>query len=120
MSAAEMMTSPETENRRRFPRVKAPIFFQTPRLRQEQRPVLDVSLGGLRVFSDDPFEVGERLQLELLLPPNGQEVSALARVAWIKRLPDDAPALFDVGFELLIVDDDGLKHLGRVLEENAE
>ena len=111
---------PETTEKRRFPRVKAPIFFQTPRIRDEQRPVLDVSLGGLRVYSDDPFEVGERLQLELLLPPNGQEVSALARVAWIKRLPDDAPAVFDVGFELLIVDDDGLKHLGRVLEANAD
>ena len=104
------------ENRRRFPRVKAPIFFQTPRIRDEQRPVLDVSLGGLRVYSDDPFEVGERIQLELLLPPDGVEVSALTRVAWVRRLPEGSPAIYDVGFELLIVDGDGLKHLGRALE----
>lgn len=116
--ALETMPSldPQTENRRRFPRVKAPIYFQTPRIRDEQRPVLDVSLGGLRVYSDDPFEVGERIQLELLLPPDGVEVSALARVAWIRRLPKRSAATFDVGFELLIVDGDGLKHLGRALE----
>lgn len=104
------------ENRRRFPRVQAPIYFQTPRIRDEQRPVLDVSLGGLRVFSDDPFEVGERIQLELLLPPNGREVSALTRVAWVKRLPEGSPAVYDIGFELLIVDGDGMKHLGTALE----
>lgn len=104
------------DNRRRFPRVKAPVFFQTPRLRDEQRPVLDVSLGGLRVYSDEPFEVGERIQIELLLPPDGFEVSALTRVAWVRRLAADAPAVYDVGFELLIVDGDGLKHLGRALD----
>ncbi len=106
------------QNRRRFPRVKAPIYFQTPRIRDEQRPVLDVSLGGLRVFSDDPFEIGERIQLELLLPPDGTEVSALTRVAWVKKLPRGSAALYDVGFELLIIDGDGMKHLGRALEAN--
>ncbi len=106
----------QAENRRRFPRVQAPIYFQTPRLKDEQRPVLDISLGGLRVFSDDPFEVGERIQLELLLPPDGFEVSALTRVAWVKRLPEGSPAVYDIGFELLIVDGDGMKHLGRVLQ----
>ncbi|MCA9549645.1 MAG: PilZ domain-containing protein [Myxococcales bacterium] len=104
------------EERRRFPRVKAPIFFQIPRLRDEHRPVLDVSLGGLRVYSDDGFQVGERFQLELLLPPDGTEISALAQVAWVERLPPDSPARYDVGFELLIVDDDGLRLLGRALE----
>lgn len=104
------------EDRRRFPRVRAPIFFQIPRLRDEHRPVLDVSLGGLRVYSDDAFTLGERFQLELLLPPNGTEISALAQVAWIEALPPGAPARFDVGFELLIVDDDGLRLLGRALE----
>ena len=90
-------------DRRRFPRVALPVFFRAPRLRNVRAPVVDVGAGGLRVFSDEPMEVGTTLELELFLP-SGEEVRGMARVAWVGALPPEAAARFDVGFEIFDMD----------------
>lgn len=107
-----------SEDRRRFPRVKAPIYFRSPRLRAIKREVLDISLGGMRVYSDEPFHVDDQLTVELFLP-DGASVSCLARVAWQRPLPEGSPAVYDVGLELLEAPSEGLERLGQVLERDA-
>ena len=60
----------------------------------------DISVGGLRAYADDKLPVGTRLSLDLLLP-EGEPIHALAKVAWVKELPEGSPARFDVGVHFL-------------------
>ncbi len=57
---------------------------------------VDVSLGGVRVYSDMEVEKGEVLKLEMFLP-DGITVAFTGRVVWLERMPLGSPARFDVG-----------------------
>lgn len=50
----------------------------------------------MRIFSDDGYPVGSRLDLEVLLPGGGM-VRCWAEVVWTVELAAGAPARFDVG-----------------------
>jgi hypothetical protein len=110
-----MMRFDGSRNRRQFPRVKAPIYFKNTRLFGPKIPVVDIGLGGMRVFSDDGFKVGEVLDIELYLP-NRDSVDVTVRVVWLALLGQDAPAKFDVGLQILEVKDDRLHMLAQVLD----
>src|SRR5687768_1282556 len=88
--------------RRRYPRVQAPVLCRSvPLFASHPMPaidLLDLSLGGARVYADERRRVGERLELELF-PPRGRSIVAQALVAWVRALPPDAPAVYDVGLE---------------------
>ncbi len=102
-------------NRRRYPRVKAPVFFKSTRLFARKTPVADISLGGMRVFSDDAFKVGQAIDVELHLP-SGEELACTVRVVWLGLLEDAAPAKYDVGLQLISVKGDRLHLLAQALE----
>jgi hypothetical protein len=75
---------------------------------------LDVSLGGLRVYSDRTLRVGERLNLELHteeFPP----VACTTEIARIELLAAEAPALFGVGLRFVNLDPIAIKVLLHVL-----
>lgn len=94
--------TPMHQDRRHFPRLEAHVLWRAPRLGGPQSPVLDVSEGGLRVYSDDMVAVGSRLEMELLFP--GEEtLEVLARVVRVDTLPKGSPAKFDVAVEFLDV-----------------
>jgi hypothetical protein len=79
-----------------------------------QREPVDVSLGGVRIFSDDPMRVGELLKMEFFLadvPP----VTYTAEVVWIEQLPAGSPARFDVGLKFIQLEPEALSLLARVL-----
>lgn len=101
--------------RRRFPRVKAPIYCRPAHRRLPRREVVDVGLGGMRVYSDDPFQVGSRFEVEMFLP-NGKSVTCLTEVVWIRKLENADPAPFDVGLSFLHVPEEGRELLGEVLD----
>jgi sugar transferase (PEP-CTERM/EpsH1 system associated) len=61
---------------------------------------MDVSLGGVRVYSDERVKVGATLDLELLLPGE-PGIGFLARVMRVDALPEGGPARFDVALEFL-------------------
>jgi hypothetical protein len=86
------------DERRTFNRVQAQVTVRPVSLLAHAVPrrVNDVSLGGLRCFSDDERRKGERLELELCFP-DGRTAILLAEVVWAERLPPGAPARFDVG-----------------------
>lgn len=102
-------------NRRRYPRVKAPVFFKSSRLFARKRPVVDIGMGGMRVFSDESFTVGQSLDLELYLP-TGETLACSVRVVWLGLLEEGQPAKYDVGLELLAVKGDRIHLLAQVLE----
>jgi hypothetical protein len=101
--------------RRRFPRVMAPIFYRSPRIFSPKRKITNISLGGVRIYSDEPIEVGKRLEIEFFLPED-VSIIAIVRVVWIEKLPPDARAPYDVGLEFIDLPPHALKELESVLE----
>ncbi len=102
-------------DRRKYRRVHAPIFIQ-PVGPLQRHTLRDVSLGGLRAYSDEAHEAGERLQLELLLPDKSS-ITVLVEVAWVNELPKDAPARFDVGLRYIDIEPEELERLSVVLKD---
>src|ERR1700694_2528947 len=56
-------------DRRRYPRIAAPVYYRPagPNFLHHRRAPKDVSLGGMRVYSDEEMSVGTPLEIELLL-----------------------------------------------------
>jgi c-di-GMP-binding flagellar brake protein YcgR len=106
------------DERRRFRRIQAPVFCRPAGLRifSKHEETVDLSRGGVRVYSDLDMSVGERLTLELF-SAGAQQVSFQAEVVWIERLPDGGAAKYDVGLKFLTLDLAAHALLTRVLGE---
>ncbi len=103
-------------DRRRYPRVQADVVCRPAgiALFHHRRNTQDVSLGGMRVFTDDDFERGSRLELDVLLPDGGT-VRCWAEVVWQLELGDGQPARFDVGLKFLDMASSDVQRLASVL-----
>jgi Tfp pilus assembly protein PilZ len=80
----------------------------------QHRAPIDLSMGGLRIYSDERFPIGDSLRLDVFLP-DSMPVTFTAEVVWISELPADAPAKFDVGLKFTEVDPTGMRLLAKVL-----
>lgn len=93
------MSPPE---RRHFKRLHAPVLCRPlgPRPVDEagKRKVLDISVGGIRVYTDDRHKTGEHLELELFLP-GAQTLTLDTVVVWVDALEPGGPARFEVGLQ---------------------
>lgn len=69
----------------------------------------------MRVYSDEPFDVGAKFEVELFLP-DGSSVSCITEVMWIRGLSADAPAKYDIGLSFLHVPEDARTSLTSLLE----
>lgn len=107
------------QERRRFRRVMAPIFYRNPRLFSRKHEITNISLGGVRIYSDEHLEVGKRLEIEFFLPDN-VSIVAVAKVVWIEELPADAEARFDVGLEFIDLPSHAVKELESVLKTETD
>jgi PilZ domain-containing protein len=103
-------------DRRKFRRIRAPLYCRPAGMQflARQREPIDISLGGLRIFSDEERHVGELLKMEFFLP-DAPPVTYTAEVVWIDRLPPDGPARFDLGLKFIQLEPDALKVLMQVL-----
>ena len=103
-------------DRRRYPRVQADVLCRPSgsSLLHHKRNTQDISLGGARVFSDEEFTVGSRLDLDVLLP-DGSVVRCWAEVVWLVALGPVAEARFDVGLKFTDMAPDDVQRLSSVL-----
>ncbi|UCC38759.1 MAG: PilZ domain-containing protein [Candidatus Aminicenantes bacterium] len=101
--------------RRRFPRVKAPVLYCPIKVLDPRRRIHDISLGGVRIYSDEQLREDDQLEMELLLP-NGQTIIATARIAWINKLPPHEDARFDVGLEFINLPANATREIKYVLD----
>jgi hypothetical protein len=110
------MEDERPEDRRRDRRIRAAVYCRPAGVEflARQREPVDVSLGGIRIFSDDAMKVGELLKMEFFLPDT-PPVTYTAEVVWIEPLPKDAPARFDVGLKFIQLEPAALALLMRVL-----
>lgn len=114
--AQSSSSSPATLNRRQYPRVKAAVdckFIDLPL--EEYLPVIDISLGGMRLHTNYPVKINDKMRVELALLDN-TSMLCTARVAWLKPLPLWAPLKNDVGFQFLDLSNEDIRHLANILQ----
>jgi c-di-GMP-binding flagellar brake protein YcgR len=116
------LSDPGSPERRKYKRLNAPVFARPlggvgagvgP---PEKRSVQDISMGGVRVYTDDKHKKGHRLELELFLP-TGDSLTLTAEVVWVDELKSGSPAKFEVGLRYVDVSPDELKVLQGVLRD---
>lgn len=87
--------------RRRYARLAAPILCRPdPFVESVPRRVIDVSLGGARVYSDIRRRPGERLEVEFF-PPEAEPFVVRATVVWVQAVAPGGAALYDVGLKFI-------------------
>lgn len=103
-------------DRRRYPRVKADVVCRPAgvALLHHKRNTLDISLGGMRVFTDEAHSVGDRLDLDVRLP-DGSSVRCWAEVVWLVAMGPGAAARFDVGLKFTDLAPADIPRLAAVL-----
>jgi c-di-GMP-binding flagellar brake protein YcgR len=113
-----MASDNEGTERRRYRRIQAPVYCRPAGLKimSKRQEAVDVSRGGVRIYSDDVMKVGDRLTMELFVE-GADEVIFQAQVAWVEKLPRGAVARFDVGLKFLHLDAKAEALLARVLGE---
>ena len=103
-------------NRRQFPRFNAPLCYRAAPFFATLQAAVNVGLGGIRIYSDEPLKIGKRLEIELLLPED-ESLKLTARVAWQTVLPAGACARYDVGLEFLHVSAAQFQRLQELLAQ---
>jgi c-di-GMP-binding flagellar brake protein YcgR len=106
-------------DRRRYRRARAPIYVRPvgARAYAVKRQVNDISLGGLRAYSDEGVKPGTRLEMELFFS-DGDSATVLAEVVWVEALPEGAPARFDVGLRYVQARPEDLERIAQVLGDD--
>ncbi len=110
-----MLEANTEEDRRKYPRLNVPILYREASFFSRREPVINIGLGGIRVYSDEELKIGKRLELELFLPDKTSLVCT-SRVVWQKLLPEGAVAKYEIGFEFLGMSPDALRCLAKVLD----
>lgn len=108
-----------TTDRRGYPRLRAPAFWKPARLLASPAHLIDLGSGGVRVFSDEKMNVGDVLDLTLFTP-EGEEIEATVRVAWVNALTAGGDAAFDVGLHFERVDPKHAERLTRLVASAQE
>lgn len=86
---------------------RRPLFGRPP-------PQLETVWSGVTVWADDAYDVGAMLSIDVLCK-GGEALCFTARVAWVKPQPADAPALFQLGLEILRFEDGSWERLEPLL-----
>ncbi|HEX8790769.1 MAG TPA: PilZ domain-containing protein [Polyangiaceae bacterium] len=105
-----------TEERRRYRRIQAPVYCRPAgvSLLARHRELVDISLGGVRVYSDDRYRVGALVKMEFFVD-GGPTVTYTAEVVWIEALPPGEPAKYDVGLKFVDLSPQALAFLTSLL-----
>ena len=101
-------------DRRHYPRLSANVIWRSASLHALRRPVVDISFGGMLVYSDEVVPVGRRLEIELLRAEDAT-IELHARVVRVDTLRAGAPARYDVALEFLDVPDSAKSRLADLL-----
>ncbi len=96
-----MTDSDEKEYKeRKHPRLKANVHYRPTKLIGRKHPVPNISLGGMRIFSNTHFKKGEIINIELSFP-HEQKTIVLAKVVWVDSYPKDSDFVYELGIEFI-------------------
>jgi hypothetical protein len=104
-------------DRRRYPRLQAAVFCRPAGvgLFHEKPNTRNLSLGGARIFSDEEFKTGHRLELDVVLP-SGEFLRCWAEVMWVTSREPDGDAKYDVGLRFTDLAETDIQRLAAVLD----
>jgi c-di-GMP-binding flagellar brake protein YcgR len=105
------------DDRRRYPRLSPRVYYRIGKSQSLRQRVSNISLGGVRIYSDTRWDIGEEVELELHFA-SGYADKGKARVVWIKELPPDSGASYDVGLEFIELPEGVAKELAETLKKN--
>jgi hypothetical protein len=107
-------------DRRRFPRLQAPVICRPAGLGlfHETLNTRNLSLGGASVFSDEEFKPGYRLELDVLLP-SGDSLRCWAEVVWVIGHEPAGEAKYDVGLRFTDLAEPDIRRLAAVLHSES-
>jgi Tfp pilus assembly protein PilZ len=117
-----MSSESEQAERRRYRRFNAPIFvqalgpFKEMRILASKEKIGDISLGGIRVYSDDRYKPGKVLFVELFFPDRSSATLAV-EVVWIQDLPPESEARFDIGLRFVNLPPTDLERINNILTD---
>ena len=104
---------------RQYPRFPVPLMYRAPS-DSTIFPVINLSLGGLRIHRAEQLKPREEVALELMLPDQ-TILACQARVIWQHALLDHiTDARYDVGLRWVNLSDDALRQLTEVIHKYAE
>jgi c-di-GMP-binding flagellar brake protein YcgR len=107
-------------DRRKYRRIRAPLLCRpTGAPSPSKLQTVDVSLGGLRIYSDASMRVGSYVELDFVVP-DMPPVTCTAEVMWVEELTAGASARFEMGLRFLPLDHEALKLLLHVLGSENE
>jgi c-di-GMP-binding flagellar brake protein YcgR len=106
-------------DRRKYPRVGAPVFYRPAGLGflHHRFNTKDISLGGMRVFSDEILGTGSRLELDIVLPDDSV-VRCWATVVWTEELAG-AEARFEIGLRFTDMAEPDIQRIASVLSPST-
>ena len=115
MASSSPPPSGVNPDRRKYRRIRAPLVCQPAgAISPSPLQTVDVSLGGLRIYSDASMLVGSYVELDFLgpdLPP----ITFTAEVMWAEELTAGAAARYDVGLRFLQLDAEAMRLLLHVI-----
>src|SRR5580704_8592505 len=93
------MSIPE---RRKYRRIQAPVYCRPAGVSflARHHEAVDISLGGVRVYSDERYKLGALVKMEFFVQ-DGPPLTYTAEVVWIDKVPNGDPAKFDVGLKFV-------------------
>jgi hypothetical protein len=107
--------------RRRYRRIQAPVYCRPAGVSflARHHEAVDVSLGGVRVYSDEPYKLGSLVKMEFFVE-GGPPFTYTAEVVWIDALGKEDPAKYDVGLKFVDLRPDALQFLATILGPEGE
>ena len=82
----------------------------------------NISVEGMCLTSDKPFEIGKKLSLEIQLPGDSKPLRIRGQVQWVRsvKAKDQAKKTFEVGIKLFTIDkSDSTRFMGYVCNHMA-
>jgi hypothetical protein len=106
----------DPQERRQYRRIQTALYCRPAGMKflARQREPVDVSLGGVRIYSDEEMRVGDFLKMEFFLQ-DVEPVTYTAEVVWIDTLPEGSPAKYDVGLKFIQLEPGALQLLLKVI-----
>ena len=101
--------------RRLFPRFKVETYFRPSHPFAQKQQILDIGLGGMRVYGNKAPRVGKEMDIKLFLP-NEKIIDVRVRIAWVNALPPGSEAPYDIGYEFVDLSPEMLKEIKAMLE----
>jgi len=109
----------QATERRRFTRISSRLPLEYKNLREvgiTAKGVLtkDISEGGIRFTSSKFLSLANRLVITINIPTSARQIKAIAKIAWIKKLPSGEQ--YEIGNQFLEMSKEDKKEIAKYVQ----